>query len=182
MRYERTIGTIDASTFGELVDSTHAAALRLATVILGAAEGADDVVQLAGERAWKSIHTYDDSRPFRPWFLRIVANTARNDRRSRGRRAHLAVRATRQIDMTVGDTPEEAAVTDDERRRVIAAMNALAVNEREVIALRYFEELTEAEMAVVLDCPLGTVKSRLSRTMSKLRTALVAVTDAEDVQ
>ena len=73
-----------------------ASALRLATVVLGTRDGADDVVQIAMQRAWSSFGRYDAGRPFKPWFLRIVANTARNDRRQRGRRAQLRQRAERE--------------------------------------------------------------------------------------
>ena len=55
---------------------------------------------------------------------------------------------------------------------VVAALNRLDTMERLVIALRHFEQLSEQEMADVLDCPPGTVKSRLSRAMAKLRAEL----------
>ncbi len=63
-------------------------------------------------------------------------------------------------------------VSADERRVVLDGLNRLASADREVIALRYFEDMSEAEMATVLDCPSGTVKSRLSRAMSRLRDEL----------
>ena len=170
VRYESGIADLDDTDFGQLVDQTRPAALRLATVVLGTAQGADDVVQVALERAWKARGSYDRERPFRPWLLRIVANTARNDRRSRGRRAHLAVRAAHAT--VAGESLEDAVVSADERRVVLDGLNRLASADREVIALRYFEDMSEAEMATVLDCPSGTVKSRLSRAMSRLRDEL----------
>ncbi len=74
-------------------------------------------------------------------------------------------------------TPEDIVVSDAERRRVLEALNSLDRDDRLVVALRYFEQLSEAEMAETLDCPPGTVKSRLSRAMGRLRTAL----DLEEV-
>ncbi len=71
-------------------------------------------------------------------------------------------------------TPEDAAVTDSERQMVVDAMNGLDGDDRLVIALRWFEQLTEAEMAETLECPPGTVKSRLSRAMGRLRSVLEA--------
>ncbi|MEJ7724168.1 MAG: sigma-70 family RNA polymerase sigma factor, partial [Ilumatobacteraceae bacterium] len=65
--------------------------------------------------------------------------------------------------------PEDTVVTDVERQQVIAAMNRLGSEDRLVIALRHFEQLTEREIAEALDCPAGTVKSRLSRAMGRLR-------------
>ena len=161
----------DAAVFGELVTRHSNSARRVAAVVLGTAEGAGDAVQNASLKAWQAIETVDPERGFRSWFLRIVANTARNDRRSRNRRAALAVRAAavRPIDAA---TPEVASVTAAEREMVVGALNRLNEADRLVVALRFFEDLTQAEMALVLDCPAGTVKSRLSRAMGRLRREL----------
>jgi RNA polymerase sigma factor (sigma-70 family) len=173
----RRARTGDAGAYGELARRHQRGALRVATVVLGTAEGADDVVQQAFERAWRAMPRFDDQREFRPWLLRIVANAARNQRRARGRFARLAVRAAAHSPGGNGaapaDNPEERAVADVERRRVVTAMNRLRTEDRLVIALRHFEQLSEREMADVLGVPGGTVKSRLSRAMARLREELV---------
>ncbi len=162
----------DAGAYGELVARHRTSALRVATVVLGSASDADDVVQVASERAWRSIGVVDPNRGFRTWFLQIVANSARNDRRARGRRRAAELRvAARPVDGSVPE-PETSTVTHAERDVVIAAMNRLDGDARLVIALRHFEQLTEAEMADVMACPPGTVKSRLSRAMDRLRAEL----------
>jgi len=162
----------DADAYGELVRVHRRSALRVATVVLGTAEGADDVVQQASERAWRAIGRFRPDRAFRPWLLRVVANTARNDRRSRGRRANLALRATVRAAADVVATPEDLVVTEAERQRVVAALNRLRADDRLVIALRHFEQLSEREMVEVLGRPAGTVKSRLSRAVARLRVEL----------
>ncbi|MEO5901382.1 MAG: RNA polymerase sigma factor [Ilumatobacteraceae bacterium] len=161
----------EADAFALLVAANRSSALRVATMVLGVASGADDVVQDAATRAWSAITTVHGDRGFRPWFLHVVANTARNDRRSRGRRAALVVRAAGQRGPEAVD-PEAAAIGDDDRRAVIAAINQLHRDDRLVIALRHFEQLSEAEIADVLGCPIGTVKSRLSRASVRLRRRL----------
>jgi RNA polymerase sigma-70 factor, ECF subfamily len=139
-------------------------------VVLGEASDAADAVQVASERAWQGIVAVDPERGFRSWFLRIVANTARNQRRSRWRRRRAELRlAAHRVPV---DDPHDGAVTASERTAVVAALNRLGSEERLVIALRHFEQLTEREMADVLDCPPGTVKSRLSRAMARLRAEL----------
>lgn len=164
----------DGDAFGGLMASHRPAALRIATVVLGTLDGAEDVVQQATERTWRAIGTVDPERPFQPWFLRIVANTARNQRRTLGRQARLALRVGgRRPAAEPG--PEDTVVTDVERQQVIAAMNRLGSEDRLVIALRHFEQLTERETAEALDCPAGTVKSRLSRAMGRLRHELTTV-------
>ncbi|MGB5759318.1 MAG: sigma-70 family RNA polymerase sigma factor [Acidimicrobiales bacterium] len=161
----------DATAFGELVAHHSTSALRVATVVLGTAEGASDAVQSATLRAWRARGEIDPGRGFRAWYLRIVANTARNDRRSRSRRAALAVKAT-AIPAVEVITPEAAAVTATDREIVLRALNRLSAEDRLVLALRFFEEMTQADIAQVLDCPIGTAKSRLSRAMARLRKVL----------
>ena len=68
--------------------------------------------------------------------------------------------------------PADHAITATERDVVVAALNRLDADARLVIALRHFEQLSEREMADVLGCPAGTVKSRLSRAMARLRADL----------
>jgi RNA polymerase sigma-70 factor (ECF subfamily) len=169
----------DFGAFAEVARRYRHAALRVATVVLGTADGADDVLQDATVRAWRSISRFERGRPFRPWLFRIVANGARNERRSRGRRAQLAVRAG-ALSPAAAASPEEAVVTDAERARVTDALNRLGPDDRLAIGLRYFEQLSEREMAEVLDCPAGTVKSRLARAMSRLRLELERAADAPD--
>ena len=132
--------------------ATAPSALRLATVVLGTRDGADDVVQVAMDAGVVGVRraTTRTDRSV-PWFLRIVANTARNDRRQRGRQAALRVRAERDRG-DVQSSAEDDVLTVLDRTRVLAALNHLDVDDRTVIALRYFEQLAEAEMAEVLDC------------------------------
>jgi RNA polymerase sigma-70 factor, ECF subfamily len=168
----------DAEAYGELVRRHRPAALRVAAAILGTTRGAeapDDVVQAASERAWRAIDRVEAARAFRPWFLTIVANGARNDRRARGRRARLAERAAATAPADAGATPEEAAVRRDEHGQVAEAFGRLAEGDRVVLALRHVESMSEREMATALDCPPGTVKSRLARATVRLRAQLVAV-------
>ena len=110
------------------------------------------------------------ARPFRPWLLRIVANETRNLHRGSRRRRSLELRlAEPDVDPV---EPERAAVAADARARLLAAVNAMSHRDRQVLTCRYFLDLTEAETAQVLDWPRGSVKSRLSRAIAKLRRAL----------
>jgi RNA polymerase sigma-70 factor (ECF subfamily) len=175
----------DFGAFADLARRHQGTALRVATVVLGRVDGAEDVVQDATVRAWRSIARFERGRPLRPWLLRIVANVARNERRSEGRRSQLALRAG-ALSARSAASPEEAVVTDAERARVTDALNRLGPDDRLTVGLRYFEQLSEREMAEVLDCPAGTVKSRLARAMGRLRTELERVAagplDEEEVQ
>src|SRR6266540_1413889 len=72
-------------------------------------------------------------------------------------------------------SPEGAALAQDEHRRLVAAMNLLRPEDRLVMAYRYWFDLSESEMADALGCARGTVKSRLSRALARLREAMAPV-------
>ena len=147
------------------------AALRTAYAVMGSESEAEDVTQEAFVKAFRALPRFREGLPLRPWLMQIVANEARNRRRSRGRRERLAVRAAAMGDHDSGSAEELAlgAVSAGELR---AALAGLDDRDRTVIALRYFAGLTEAETAAALDVPAGTVKSRLSRALDRLRTQL----------
>ena len=150
MRYDTSIDRPDQPAFDALVRCAAPSALRLATVVLGTRDGADDVVQVAMTRAWSAFGRYDPDRPFMPWFLRIVANTARNDRRRRGRQATLRRRA--------GAPGAEQSAEDDvmavlDRARVLAALNELGRRGPDGHRAALLRAARRGEMAEVLDCP-----------------------------
>lgn len=164
--------------YESLVRRYQDAALRTAWLI--APDGdADDAAQLAFIKAYRALSTFRRGAPFRPWLLRIVANEARNRRRSAGRRAGLVLRAAE--DRRPGDaapSPESAVLDREQREALVAAVNGLADADREIIATRYFLDLNEAETAEILGIPRGTVKSRLSRALGRLRVQMLADVEA----
>ena len=136
---------------------------------------AEDAVQEAFVKAHGALGRFREGAPFRPWVLGIVANAARNRRRSAGRRAGLALRASE--DRRPGDaapSPESAVLERETRAALLDAINTLGDDDREIIATRYFLDLSEAESAEILGIPRGTVKSRLSRALARLRLKLTA--------
>ena len=157
--------------YEELVRRHQAVALR--TAHLFAPDGdADDAVQEAFVKAHVALGRFRAGAPFRPWLLRIVANEARNRRRSAGRRAALALRSEDRRPDDAAPSPESAVLADERRRWLLAGINDLRDEDRDVITARYFLELSEAEAAAVLGLPRGTVKSRLSRALARLRERL----------
>jgi len=162
----------DARAYEVLVRRYQDLAFRTAWVIAGGAD-AEDAAQEGFVKAWYALPRFRAGSPFRPWLLAIVANEARNRRRSGRRQDDLALRVAE--DRPSGDaapSPEAAALAGEQRRLLLAAVSRLAEPDRQVIACRYFLELSEAEMAAALGCRRGTVKSRLSRALGRLRAAL----------
>ena len=144
-------------------------------VLLAGADG-DDAVQEAFVKAYAALDGYRGDAPFRPWLLRIVANEARNRRRAERRRASLPVRldaanATASSSGLAAPSPEEEAISAERRTALLAAIQALPERDRRVVTCRYLLELSETETATVLALPRGTVKSRLSRALRRLRAA-----------
>jgi len=161
-------GSIDA--YEEIVQRYQQLAFRTAYVITRSAAEAEEAAQDAFVKAYRALASFRTGADPRPWLLRIVANEARNRVRSAGRRQRLELRLAegfRQGD--AAPSPEAAAVDADERRRLIGLVNELEENDRLIIASRYFLELSGEETAAALGIPEGTVKSRLSRALSRLR-------------
>jgi len=161
----------DDAAFGMLVERHQTVAFRTAYVVCGNAADAEDAAQEAFIKARAAMGRFRAGAPFRPWLLAIVANEARNRRRAAGRRSALAVRAAAEPAAPV-PLPEAAALAGAERRELAAALARLGPEHREVITLRFLLDLSEAECAAALACRPGTVKSRLSRALERLRLEL----------
>lgn len=154
-------------------------AFRVAFVLLADAAEAEDAAQEAFLKAWQALPRFRAGAPLRPWLLQIVANEARNRRGAAARRGRLALRAAAIPSATDPPSPEGEALAGERRAALLAALNELRPEERLVIAHRYLFDLSEAETATALGCPRGTVKSRLSRALARLRVRLTAERDEE---
>jgi RNA polymerase sigma factor (sigma-70 family) len=172
----------DGAAYAALVTRHREAALRLAQRITGEPGEAEDAVQDALLKAHVHLDRFRDGAPFRPWLLQIVANEARNRRTAAARRRALERRAADASGparpgsvppAAPGPTPDEAALAEEARRIVAGALRTLRAEDRTAITCRYLHDLSEAETAAALGLPRGTVKSRLSRALARLRAVAV---------
>jgi RNA polymerase sigma-70 factor (ECF subfamily) len=161
----------DGDAYGALVARHQDIAFRAAFLITGSAADAQDAAQEALVKAWLALDRFRPEAPFRPWLMRIVINEARNRRRTAGRRAGLALRLA-QLPQGPAPGAEAIALADEQRAGLLAAVGALSESDQLVIAARYFLELNEEETATALSWARGTVKSRLSRALTRLRKQL----------
>jgi RNA polymerase sigma factor (sigma-70 family) len=159
----------DVDAFAVLVDRYRSPALRLAYGIAGA--DAEDAVQDAFVKMFRALAAFRSEAAFRPWLFTIVANEARNRRRSMTRRTKLELRVSEEP-RPDGAAADEVVALHDQRQRLLDAVAVLPDRYREVVALRFFASLSEIETATVLACPVGTAKSRLSRALELLRATL----------
>lgn len=154
--------------FVEFVHASSARLTRLAVMLLGSRQGSDDLVQAAYERTlrhWPSLHREGDPEAYT---RRIVVNLAIDGGRARTRRPEVLTQ------------PPEVAVHDcsdllSERLRVLTALQQLPRQQRAVIVLRHYADLSEQQIADVLGCTAGTVKSTGHRATKKLRELLSTV-------
>jgi RNA polymerase sigma-70 factor (ECF subfamily) len=162
----------DAAAYAELVTRYQEIAFRTAYIITRSTAEAEDAAQEAFVKAHRALGRFRAGAPLRPWLLRIVANEARNRRRAAGRREWLALRAAHERGAASGDaapSPEAALLAAERRAELLRALERLREPERLAIACRYFLDLSEEETAGVLGCRRGTVKSRVSRALARLR-------------
>jgi len=164
-------GKGDELAWETLMRQHQEAAFRLAYLLLGDPHEAQDAVQEAFIRAYRSLDRYDPTRPFRPWLLSITANLARNRQRAVGRYFAALFRLGQAGVEPVVDSESEAQ-QHWEARALWQAVRRLKPASQEVIYLRHFLALSEAETAEAMGVPAGTVKSRLHRALASLKTVV----------
>jgi RNA polymerase sigma factor (sigma-70 family) len=162
----------DAAGYEELVRMHQAIAFRVALVAAGDRGDAEEAVQDGFVKAYRALGRFREGAPFRPWLLRIVANEARNRRRSSGRRAGLTLRAAAAASGDAAPSPEAAALSQERRDALLAALGSLEERDRAVLVHRFLLELGEEETATALGVRRGTVKSRTARALERLRGVL----------
>lgn len=166
----------DISALEVLVRHFQVEAVHAAYLILSDRQIAEDVVQNAFIKVSERIHQFEDGRPFRPWFLRIVSNDALKAV-SRARKpfpldggSDFDVPDTWLQDLSPG--PEELVDTAETRRKVWQALQELTPNQRTAIIMRYFLDMKNKEIARELDRSLPSVKWAVHSAKESLRTLL----------
>jgi|SRR5947209_601586 len=162
----------DRQAYGQLIARHQEVAFRAAFLITGSAADAEEAAQEAFLKAWLALDRFRASAPFRPWLVRIAINEARNRRRGAGRRGGLALRLEHELTSSHAASAEDQAFAAAERARLVAALGHLGEDDQLVIAARHLLGLSEAETAAALRIRPGTVKSRLSRALGRLRSEL----------
>jgi RNA polymerase sigma factor (sigma-70 family) len=165
----------DVNAYEALVQQYQQLAYRVAYQVTGDAADAEDAAQEAFVNAYYALGRFRPGAPFKPWLCRIVANEARNRRMAAHRRTALAERAHRaQALGEAAPSPEAAAEADEFRATLVETLGRLRDDDRLILSYRLFFDFSEADMAEALKVPKGTVKSRLSRALTRLRAALPA--------
>ena len=138
----------------------------MALGLVGDPQDALDVSQNAFIKAYRNIKRFDTARPFLPWFYRILRNLCLDHIRRSKRRREVPLSEA----LVFADDPGRRDAYRDLRR----AIDGLAVEQREVVVLHYFEGFSYKEMASTLEKPIGTIMSTLYHARQNLRAALRA--------
>ena len=172
----------DVGAFEALVARYQDVAFRVAWLVVRNRGDAEDAVQDAFVKAYYAMPRFRPGAPFRPWLLRIVANEARNRGRSARRREGLALRVAASDAGQVEPSPEASVLARSDAEMLVRALERLPERDRLVLGYRYLLELGEAETAELLGVAPGTVKSRLSRALVRLRGEVVATVSVAEVE
>ena len=158
-----------------LVRAHEGHAYRLAVGLLGSTDDARDALQNAFIKAWESLHRFDASRPFGPWFSQILRNQCRDMIRKRQSSGRLEVRDERLELRPAGAAtdPEWLHERREARETLWKALHEIGEEHREILVLKELEGFRYAEIASTLDIPEGTVASRLYHARKALRAALL---------
>ena len=167
----------DRDAYAAVVRRHSSIAIRTAA-LLGAGAEAEDVAQEAFVKAYAALGRFRPEASFRPWLLAIVANEARNLHRTVRRRADREQRPLADVPV---DGPAERLEVRERQQVVRQALDLLPADQRDVLVCRYLLELDERETATVLRLSPGTVKSRTSRGLRRLRAGLTADVGVQEV-
>jgi RNA polymerase sigma-70 factor (ECF subfamily) len=175
----------DRRAFDQLVLRYQHKVLKLVMRYMRNHAEAEDIAQEAFLKAYRAIHSFRGDSAFYTWIYRIAINTAKNALVSAKRRPldydldlqdpEQNERAGRLRDEA---TPESLLLTDEIRQTVDAAIGALPEDLRRAVVLREYEGLSYEEIAAAMDCPVGTVRSRIFRAREAIDRQLRPVFDA----
>ena len=162
----------DRDAFGALVEQYRDNVYRLAYRMCGNAYDADEAAQEAFVAAWRALPNFRGDAKFSTWLYRLTTNAAIDVMRREKR--HQTVGDGEMMELADdADSPQETVERTEQQEAVQKALATLSEEYREVLLLRYMEELDYAEIAEVLQLPSGTVKSRINRAKAALKTALL---------
>jgi len=168
----------EKQAYGELVNKYMKRAYYTALGLIGCPEAAMDLSQEAFIRAYRAIKRLDADKKFFTWYYRILKNLCLNHLRDRAKHARPFSEVGETTLLRISDQSEDASkqVEQGETKEMVwDAINSLKPQEREIIILKDFQEHSYKEISELLDCPMGTVMSRLYNARQALKVKLEKV-------
>ena len=171
----------DVEAFEKLIEIYQKKIFNLAYRMIGNFDDANDLAQETFIRVFRSIASFKGQSAFSTWIYRITTNVCLDELRKRKNKKEMSLDAEIQLEdgemkrqiMSDDPLPDEVAERDEIRSIVSGAIDSLPEDQRLVITLRDIQGLSYDEIADVLDCPSGTVKSRINRARQALKNVLL---------
>lgn len=144
---------------------------------------AEDISQESFIKAYRSIDSFREESAFYTWLYRITANTAKNYLVSKGRRkessiSELSISENEDFfELPTNDSPEQILMAQSLKDTIYDALSGLPEDTRTALSLREFEGLNYEEIAEIMNCPVGTVRSRIFRGREALENLISPITD-----
>lgn len=149
--------------------------LRYAIVVTGNEEDAKDLVQETCYKALENIHLLNENSNVRAWLFTIMRNIWINQKKRNKISPIQFDEAIENVSDEWNINAEELLISNEMRQALLKALNSLPEVYKEILVLRYFEDLSYNEISEILGCPLGTVMSRLNRAREKLKEILIKI-------
>ncbi|OGO31660.1 MAG: hypothetical protein A2Z16_04220 [Chloroflexi bacterium RBG_16_54_18] len=162
----------DPAAWEALVLSHQEPVFRLAYLLLGSTEDAEDITQETFVRAARYLDRFDLERPLRPWLLKIGSNLARNRYRTASRYMAAIGRLFQSEPEVPLKTIEDIAAQEQESQALWQAVRRLSRPDQEILYLRYFLDLSVDETTEAIGRAHGTIKSRCHRAINRLRAVI----------
>lgn len=182
----------EGQAFALLIVPLQARLLRQAAALTNDMADAEDIVSEVCVRAWKNLSRYNETCRFSTWLYAILLHCHQEaKRRARSRPISLSrlpflhaeeLRQQQENGISAVPTPAVVALQNETARQLSRCLEMLPEKHREVIQLRFFEDASLPDMAAVLGCSIGTVKSRLHHALEKLRKMKMNLPDVRSHQ
>jgi len=156
----------DEVAFARIVDAYHRDLVRVAYIVAGDLDLAEDAAQSAWSIAWRKLGTLRDPERLRPWLVSVAANEARQLVRGRHRRAVAEIR------VVPPDDPEPDPADEIDRLDLVNTLRELKPEDRRLLALRYVGGLEPTEISCLVGMSASGVRGHLSRLLERLRKEL----------
>ena len=170
----------DVEAFEHLINTYQKKAYNIALRIMANEEDAKDMAQEAFIRIYKSIMNFREESSFSTWIYRIVTNVCLDEVRKRKNRGTISIDAGINIDGSETkyelscdkETPEDIYEKTEKKEIILETINELSEEYKSAIVLRDIEGFSYEEIATIMDCSIGTVKSRINRARNILKDKL----------
>ena len=163
--------TGDKTAFSKLVWRYKDHIVNIAFGVVGNSQDAEDIAQESFLKAYQSIGHLSSANAFYRWLVKITVNLSIDKKTANALRSAQPLESALPLS-SPAQSPDMVAEEREQQQRVLAALERLTVEQRTVLVLREFQELSYEEITHILNIPLGTVKSRISAARSRLREIL----------